>query len=102
MNPFGVAPTYPTNVDRVLANSNVQQKEKTTTDISDPLAQKEVFLQLLVKQIQNQNPLDPMNSDQFLTQLSQFTQVEKTLEMSENLKAIREALAPTGPTAEQP
>lgn len=44
---------------------------------TDPLAQKEVFLQLLVAQIKNQNPLSPQDSAQFLSQLSQFTSVEQ-------------------------
>lgn len=58
----------------------------------DALANKEVFLQLLVAQIQNQDPLNPSDSIQFLSQLSQFTQVEQTLGMRDDLKRILEAI----------
>jgi flagellar basal-body rod modification protein FlgD len=34
------------------------------------------FLQLLVAQLQNQDPLQPMDGMQFVTQLAQFSQLE--------------------------
>lgn len=36
------------------------------------------FLQLLVAQLQNQDPLTPTDSTTFITQLAQFTQLEQT------------------------
>jgi flagellar basal-body rod modification protein FlgD len=41
------------------------------------------FLQLLVTQLQNQDPLDPMKNEEFLAQLAQFS----TLEGIEQLNA---------------
>ena len=58
----------------------------------DSLANKEVFLQLLVSQIKNQNPLNPMDGVEFLGQLSQFTQVEQTLGMRQDLAKILTAI----------
>jgi flagellar basal-body rod modification protein FlgD len=58
----------------------------------DGLANKEVFLQLLVAQLQNQNPMNPSDPIQFLTQLAQFTNLEQSLGMKEELKGIREAV----------
>lgn len=60
-------------------------------------ATKENFLQLLVAQIKNQNPLNPADGTQFLSQLSQFTEMEQMLGMRQDLQAIRAAL--TGPAA---
>ncbi|AXV05869.1 Flagellar basal-body rod modification protein FlgD [Euzebya pacifica] len=37
----------------------------------------EMFLQLLVAQLKYQNPLDPMDSSEFMAQSAQFTTVEK-------------------------
>ena len=37
---------------------------------------KDEFLQLLVTQLKNQDPLDPMNPEQFAVNLAQFSQVE--------------------------
>ncbi len=66
---------------------------------ADPLANKEVFLSLLVAQIKNQDPMNPTDSVQFLTQLSQFTQTEQTLGMREDLKQITAAINRLGPRA---
>jgi flagellar basal-body rod modification protein FlgD len=55
------------------------------------LGSKEVFLQLLVSQIKNQDPLNPMDSMNFVTQLAQFSQLEATLGMRKDLQA---AIAP--------
>ena len=41
------------------------------------IANEQTFLQLLVAQIQNQDPTNPEDSTQFLTQLAQFSQVEQ-------------------------
>jgi len=51
-----------------------------------------MFLQLLVAQIQNQDPLNPADSVQYLTQLAQFQQVEQGLNMTNELAAIRQDL----------
>lgn len=58
-------------------------------------ATKEAFLQLLVAQIKNQNPLNPTDGVQFLTQLSQFTEMEQMLGMRQDIGAIRKALEQT-------
>jgi len=62
------------------------------TQPKDQLASKEAFLQLLVSQIKNQNPLEPTDGVQFLTQLAQFSQLEQMLGMRSDLGQIREAL----------
>ena len=59
---------------------------------SNPSVSKTMFLQLLVAQIKNQDPLNPADGIQFLTQLAQFTQLEQTLGMSADLAAIRDDL----------
>jgi flagellar basal-body rod modification protein FlgD len=62
----------------------------------DRMASKEVFLQLLVAQIRNQNPLNPANGTEFVAQLAQFSQLEATLEMRRDIGQIREALEGAG------
>jgi flagellar basal-body rod modification protein FlgD len=61
------------------------------------VATKENFLQLLVAQIKHQNPLNPADGTQFLSQLSQFTEMEQMLGMRDDLKAIRAALTAAEP-----
>lgn len=46
------------------------------------------FLQLLTTQLQNQNPLDPLDTNQFTQQLVQFAQVEQQLNTNTSLSTL--------------
>ena len=46
------------------------------------------FLQLLTTQLRNQNPLDPMDTNQFTQQLVQFAGVEQQLKTNNRLDAL--------------
>jgi flagellar basal-body rod modification protein FlgD len=46
------------------------------------------FLQLLTTQLQNQNPLDPLDTNQFTQQLVQFAQVEQQMNMNASLTSL--------------
>lgn len=63
---------------------------------TERLANKEVFLQLLVAQIRNQNPLSPANGTEFVAQLAQFSELEATLAMRRDVARILEALGSGG------
>jgi flagellar basal-body rod modification protein FlgD len=47
-----------------------------------------MFLKLLVTQMQNQDPLNPMDSTQYTQQLAQYSQVEQTVQQTGTLKDI--------------
>jgi flagellar basal-body rod modification protein FlgD len=64
----------------------------TAGALANPSVTENMFLQLLVAQIQNQDPLNPADSVQYLTQLAQFQQVEQGLNMTQELAAIRQDL----------
>jgi flagellar basal-body rod modification protein FlgD len=49
---------------------------------------KDAFLQLLVAQVKNQDPLNPTDGVQFLTQLAQFSQLEQMIGMRADLGDI--------------
>ncbi|GFO58589.1 basal-body rod modification protein FlgD [Geomonas silvestris] len=49
---------------------------------------KDDFLKLFVTQLQNQDPLNPQDSSQFITQLSQITQVEQAYNTNTNLQSL--------------
>ena len=53
---------------------------------------KNMFLQLLVAQLQNQDPLNPTDSTQFVTQLAQFQQLEQSVNSGQDISAIRQDL----------
>lgn len=49
------------------------------------------FLQLLTTQLKNQNPLNPLDTNQFTQQLVQFTSVEQQLKTNEFLSSLMQA-----------
>src|SRR5512135_2072601 len=48
----------------------------------------QTFLQLLTTQLQNQNPLSPLDTNQFTQQLVQFAQVEQQLKTNDQLTTL--------------
>jgi flagellar basal-body rod modification protein FlgD len=73
------------------SNSN---QTKSPASSTDKLANEQVFLQLFVSQLKNQDPLNPADGTQFVTQLAQFSQLEQSINMSSDLSAIRQQIAP--------
>ena len=69
------------------------------TSQPQPQASKEMFLQLLVAQIKNQNPLNPADGVQFLSQLAQFSELEQLVGMRQDLAGLREDLKPNDPSS---
>jgi flagellar basal-body rod modification protein FlgD len=49
------------------------------------LVSKDTFLQLLVAQIKNQDPLKPADGTQFLSQLAQFSELEQLMGIRKDL-----------------
>jgi flagellar basal-body rod modification protein FlgD len=46
------------------------------------------FLQLLIAQMQNQDPTDPMDASEQISQLATFSQVEQTIKTNTNLESL--------------
>jgi len=53
----------------------------------------DMFLKLLTTQMQNQDPLDPMDTAQYTQQLVQYSQVEQSLQQTSVLKDILSRLS---------
>ena len=53
---------------------------------------KNMFLQLLVAQLRNQDPMNPSDGTQFVAQLAQFQQLEQTVNTGQDITAIRQDL----------
>src|SRR5579884_16796 len=53
----------------------------------------DAFLKLLTAQLQFQDPLQPMDSMQFVTQLAQFSQVEKSVDMNNSINTLTQYMA---------
>jgi flagellar basal-body rod modification protein FlgD len=73
------------------ATSTQQQTNKTTESKSTTLDYNS-FLKLLIAQMQNQDPLEPMKSSDYVAQLATFSQVEKSVEMNTRLSEVLSAV----------
>ena len=83
-----------------VTDPTAQTPSTTTTAATDPtaaLANENTFLQLLVAQIQNQDPTNPTDSVQFLSQLAQFSQLEQLIGIRQELQPAASSTGTTDP-----
>jgi flagellar basal-body rod modification protein FlgD len=64
----------------------------TSTTRSDDGLGRDAFLQLLVTQLQHQDPTSPMDDGQFITQLATFSSLEQLTNISSQVTAIGQLL----------
>ena len=62
---------------------------------TDPLANESTFLTLLVSQLQNQDPLNPTDSNTFVSQLTSYSQLEQLIDINKNTTAATGATTGT-------
>lgn len=93
-----------TNVSAPIAPATTAAAGNATPQAgsTDQLANKEVFLQMLVAQIKNQDPLHPTDGAQFMTQLAQFSQLEQLIGIRGDLAAIKPAATGAGSNSANP
>jgi len=73
--------------------SGVTSKESNSSyEIGGELGKNE-FMKLLVTQLQNQDPLDPMESHEYIAQLAQFSSLEQLQNINDKLDNLTEELA---------
>jgi flagellar basal-body rod modification protein FlgD len=74
----GINPSITAAVNSTTPAAAVTDKETLASNFT-------AFLQLLTTQLKNQNPLDPLDTNQFTQQLVQFAQVEQQLKSNDQL-----------------
>ena len=84
--------TPATDPTQLAAPASTGQTPAAKSNI-DGLANENTFLQLLVAQIKNQDPTNPADSIQFLSQLAQFSQLEQLIGIRQELQP---AASPSG------
>ncbi|RAI72414.1 MULTISPECIES: flagellar hook assembly protein FlgD [Pseudomonas] len=83
------------SLNDILANSSI--KTNTTTDglasatgsaTGNKALGKDAFLQLLVTQLKNQNPLEPQDNGAFVAQLAQFSSLEGITTLNDTVSGL--------------
>src|SRR5690625_2371676 len=77
-------------MDRSTGASSSSAKPEQGRETNSALGQQE-FLHLLVAQMQNQDPLNPMDGTEFASQLAQFNSVEQLIHLNQGLGIDRKS-----------
>ncbi|MBN8531068.1 MAG: hypothetical protein J0L97_04310 [Alphaproteobacteria bacterium] len=80
----------------IAAQTTKTAAQQAATNLAD---QKDVFLKLLTTQLKNQDPSQPMDTNQFTQQLVMFSQTEQTVQMNANLEKLLAQNAVSSSTA---
>ncbi|THE14472.1 flagellar hook assembly protein FlgD [Bacillus timonensis] len=71
-----------TKIDPNLYLTNLKPERKTSNDILG----KDDFLKILMTQLQNQDPMNPMEDKDFIAQMATFTSLEQMTNMNSTLE----------------
>ncbi len=77
-----------TNTTTETNKTNKQDTAQAITSAAKDTLGKDAFLQLLVTQMRYQDPLDPMDNGEYLSQLAQFSALEQMTNVAEGLSSI--------------
>ncbi|WP_033829218.1 flagellar hook assembly protein FlgD [Bacillus andreraoultii] len=66
-----------------LSNAKKETQSTNTNTLG-----KDAFLKLLITQLQNQDPLNPMQDKEFISQMATFSQLEQAISMGESIKEL--------------
>lgn len=86
-----------TNLNIETSNKEVKTQQSSRvnkTENGTPIIEqgkendKDLFLKLLVAQMQNQDPFNPQDPTQYVTQLAQFNSLDQMMSMNDNLEYL--------------
>ena len=75
-------------VDGVTYNAAAYEDKQTKETKANDDLDKQAFLQLLVTQLQNQDPLDPQDNSSYIAELAQFSALEQMTNVATNLENL--------------
>src|SRR6266704_6226324 len=85
---MSVDATMPTTVVSAPGTTSADKTTTASTATTGIADNFQTFLTLLTTQLQNQNPLDPLDTNQFTQQLVQFAGVEQQLKTNDSLATL--------------
>ncbi|MCP1144048.1 flagellar hook assembly protein FlgD [Lysinibacillus endophyticus] len=72
--------------DYYLSNYKKKEKKTGTSELG-----KDAFLQILITQLQNQDPTQPMDDKEFISQMAQFSSLEQMQNMTTAMEKLLES-----------
>jgi len=80
-----------TLMDITNSTAKVQAEKNAKTAGSSDMGQ-DAFLQLLMAQLKNQDPLNPTDSNQFMSQQAQFTQISELQKLNKSMASSNQIM----------
>jgi flagellar basal-body rod modification protein FlgD len=76
------------SVDIVGSNQQASQQAYNTASTVTSEIGKDQFLELLVAQLQNQDPMNPVDNQQFVAQLATFSSLEQLISINQGVSSL--------------
>jgi len=76
----------------ISSASGTSTQSSAATSSAGLIADYDLFLRILTTQIQNQDPLDPLDAAEYTSQLVQYSNVEQAIKQNQNLENIMATL----------
>lgn len=79
--------------DNMQLNNASNSKTSFAAENSNGNMDKDDFLKLLITQLQNQNPLEPMNDTEYVSQIANFSTLEQMNNMNKSMEQSTQFMA---------
>ncbi len=76
------------DVASILNTTKTTETPASKEATAAPTLDYNAFLHLLIAQMRNQDPMEPMKSSDYVAQLATFSQVEKTIQTNERIASL--------------
>ena len=93
-----ISSNYTSQNGAASQSSSSSSSSSSANSLGGLAPNEDTFLKLLVAQLQNQDPLNPADSTQFVGQLAQFSSLEQLMQITQNTGTIATAVDPSSST----